>query len=53
MKAVRIDDYGNETVLKYEDAPNPTIQDDDILIKIYAAGVNPLDWQVREGYLAG
>ena len=51
MKAVRIHEYGNENVLKYEDVPIPEIQDDDILIKIYAAGVNPLDWQIREGYL--
>lgn len=51
MKTVRIHEYGNENVLKYEDAPMPEIQDDDLLIKVYAAGVNPLDWKVREGYL--
>lgn len=53
MKTVRIHEYGNENVLKYEDAPMPEIQDDDLLIKVYAAGVNPLDWKVREGYLKG
>ncbi len=51
MKAVRIHEYGNENVLKYEDALIPEIQDDDVLIKIYAAGVNPVDWKIREGYL--
>ena len=51
MKAVRIHEYGNESVLKYEDAPIPKIQDDEVLIKIFAASVNPVDWKVREGYL--
>ena len=53
MKSVRIHEYGNENVLKYEDVPLPEIQADDILIRVYAAGVNPLDWKVREGYLKG
>lgn len=51
MKAVRIHEYGNENVLKYEDAPIPEIQDDEVLIKIHAASVNPVDWKIREGYL--
>jgi len=51
MKAIRIHEYGKETVLHYEDAPLPETGDDDVLIKVHAAGVNPVDWKIREGYL--
>ena len=51
MKAVRIHEYGNENVLIYEDAPVPEIQDDEVLIKVHAASVNPVDWKTREGYI--
>ena len=51
MKAVRIHEYGNENVLIYEDAPVPEIQDDEVLIKVHATSVNPVDWKTREGYI--
>jgi NADPH:quinone reductase-like Zn-dependent oxidoreductase len=51
MKAVRIHGYGDSSVLKYEDAPIPSIQPDEVLIKVFAAGVNPVDWKIREGYM--
>ncbi len=51
MKAVRIHNYGGPEVLRYEDAPRPRPGAGEILIRIHAAGVNPLDWKVREGYL--
>ena len=51
MKAIRIHEYGNENVLKYEDAPIPEIKDEEVLIKVHSASVNPVDWKVREGYL--
>ena len=51
MKAVRIHEYGDENVLIYEDAPVPEIQDDEVLIKVHAASVNPVDWKTREGYI--
>ncbi len=51
MKAVRIHEYGDSSVLRYEDAPMPELTDGDILIKVHTAGVNPLDWKVRQGYL--
>jgi NADPH:quinone reductase-like Zn-dependent oxidoreductase len=49
MKAVRIHEYGNEDVLKLEDIPIPEIKEDELLIRIYASGVNPVDWKIREG----
>ena len=51
MKAIRIHEFGNEDVLRYEDAPVPEIQDDEVLIKVHATSVNPVDWKTREGYV--
>src|SRR5436309_318377 len=51
MKAVRIHEYGGPEVLQYEDAPRPKPQTDEVLIRVHAAGVNPIDWKVREGYM--
>jgi len=50
MKAVRIHAFGGPEVLVYEDAPHPSPGSAEVLIRIYAAGVNPVDWKVREGY---
>lgn len=51
MKAVRIHVYGSSEVLNIENIPVPIIADNEVLIKIYATSVNPLDWKVREGLL--
>lgn len=51
MKAVRIHEYGNSGVLRYEDAPMPIIASDEVLIRVVAASVNPVDWKIRAGYL--
>lgn len=53
MKAVRIHAYGGPELLHYQDAPQPRIQSDDLLIRVRAAAVNPVDWKIREGYLQG
>jgi NADPH:quinone reductase-like Zn-dependent oxidoreductase len=50
MKSVRIHQYGEVNELIYEEAPIPEIAADEILIKVHAAGVNPIDWKIREGY---
>jgi NADPH:quinone reductase-like Zn-dependent oxidoreductase len=51
MKAIRIHNYGGPEVLQYEDAPRPKPQAGEVLIRVHAAGVNPIDWKVREGYM--
>lgn len=51
MKAIRMHHYGDPHVLVYEQAPRPTLSENDVLIRIYAAGVNPADWKIRQGYL--
>ena len=53
MNAVRIHGYGGPEVLRYEQAPVPTIASDDVLVRVHAASVNPVDWKVRQGYLTG
>jgi NADPH:quinone reductase-like Zn-dependent oxidoreductase len=51
MKAIRIHNYGGPEVLQYEDAPRPLPQAGELLIRVHAAGVNPIDWKVRAGYM--
>ena len=49
MKAVVIHEYGGPEVLKYEDIPRPEPKDDQLLIRVIAAGVNPVDGMIRSG----
>jgi NADPH:quinone reductase-like Zn-dependent oxidoreductase len=49
MKAIVLHQSGGPEVLKYEDAPRPHPKDDEILIRVMAAGVNPVDVFIREG----
>src|SRR5258708_20484063 len=49
IKTVRITQYGGSEQLEYEDAPLPQIGPDRVLAKVRYAGVNPVDWKIREG----
>jgi len=49
MKAVVIHEYGGAEVLKYEDVPQPEPKQDELLIRVIAAGVNPVDGMIRSG----
>lgn len=51
MKTIRIHEYGNADVLHFDDIPVPQIADDELLVKVHAASVNPIDWKVREGWM--
>ncbi len=51
MKAVRIHAFGDSSVIRYEDAPRPEPAAGEVLVQVHAAGVNPVDWKVREGQL--
>ena len=52
MKAVRIHQYGGREVLSLDEIPVPDIAPDDVLVRVVAASINPVDWKVRAGYLA-
>lgn len=51
MKAIRIHEFGGPDVLRYEDIPEPQPGPGEIRIRIIAAGVNPMDWKIRSGYI--
>jgi len=51
MKAIRIHEYGDASTLKLEEIPHLSIADDQILVRIHDAGVNPIDWKIRQGYM--
>jgi len=49
MKAVRIHEFGDPEVLRYEDAPDPQLREDQVLIRVRACAMNHLDLWVRQG----
>jgi NADPH:quinone reductase-like Zn-dependent oxidoreductase len=51
MKAVVIDRYGGNEVVEVREAPLPTPGPADVLIRVRAASVNPVDWKIRNGML--
>src|SRR3982751_2748790 len=51
MKALVIHSFGGPEVLKYEDVPRPEPNDDQVLVRVIAAAVNPVDTAVRQGYM--
>lgn len=51
MKAAQINSYGGGAVEINSGAPKPAASDGKILVEVHAAGVNPFDWKLREGYM--
>lgn len=52
MKAVAITEFGGRDALRPTDLPRPEPGRGEILIRVVAAGVNPVDWKIRQGRLA-
>jgi len=50
MKSAQISRYGSSDVIEInQNAPQPTLSSGKVLVSIKAAGVNPVDWKIREG----
>lgn len=49
MKAIRINKFGGPEVMKLEEVERPVPKADELLLKVYASGVNPADYIVRQG----
>jgi alcohol dehydrogenase len=51
MKSVQINEYGGSEIIKVnQSSSEPTVSTGKVLVTIKAAGVNPADWKIREGY---
>lgn len=51
MKAARIHEYDGPEALRYEDAPRPVPAAGEVLVRVHAAGINPVDWKIRAGHV--
>lgn len=49
MKAFIVERYGRKGGGRLGDMPEPELRDDDVLVRVHAAGVNPLDSKIRTG----
>jgi NADPH:quinone reductase-like Zn-dependent oxidoreductase len=49
MKAFILDRYGPDDGLRFGEMPEPGLRDNDVLVQVHAAGVNPLDSKIRDG----
>ena len=51
MRVIQIHSYGGPEVLKIEEKARPEPQIGEVLLRVYAAGVNPIDWKIRQGLM--
>ncbi|RDV13121.1 NAD(P)-dependent alcohol dehydrogenase [Pontibacter diazotrophicus] len=51
MKAIYYEKYGEADVLQYGEQPTPEVKEDQLLVRVHASSVNPVDWKVRSGHL--
>src|SRR5215471_20124780 len=51
MRAIQVHQYGGPEQLKPEEKPRPEPQVGEVLVRVYAAGVNQIDWKIRQGLM--
>jgi len=49
MKALILKRYGKSDQLAFADIPRPTIKPDEMLVQVFAAGLNPIDYVIPKG----
>ncbi|MGA9527054.1 MAG: NADP-dependent oxidoreductase [Terriglobales bacterium] len=49
MKAVLLYEYGDPSQLRYEETDVPKFGDNEVLVKVRATSINPIDWKLRSG----
>ena len=49
MKAIRVHEFGGPEVMRLEDVPDPTPGPGQVVIRVNAIGVNPVDAYIRSG----
>lgn len=49
MKTVQIETYGTNEVVRLIDAEIPAVAADEVLVKVHTAGINAIDWKIRNG----
>ncbi|MBB4741945.1 NADPH:quinone reductase-like Zn-dependent oxidoreductase [Actinoplanes octamycinicus] len=53
MRAIALDDYGDADVLRLRELPDPPVGPDVVRIRVRGAGLNPVDYKIRQGHLRG
>jgi NADPH:quinone reductase-like Zn-dependent oxidoreductase len=51
MKAVLLREYGSPSKLHYEEVPDPVAGPGEVLVRVAAASINPIDWKLRSGVM--
>ncbi|WP_216368838.1 alcohol dehydrogenase catalytic domain-containing protein [Dictyobacter arantiisoli] len=51
MRVIQFHHYGGPEVLKLEEKPRKAPQAGEVLVRVHAAGVNQIDWKIRQGLL--
>lgn len=51
MRAIALTEYGDADVMSVQELPDPLVGPDVVLVRIAAAGVNPVDYKIRQGNL--
>ena len=51
IHAIQVHNYGDADQLKFEQIAQPEPRESEVLVRVYAAGVNPVDWKIRAGWM--
>lgn len=51
ITAIQVHDYGDADQLRLEQIPQPEPREGEVLVRLHAAGVNPVDWKIRTGWM--